>query len=234
MEHSQTDKHRIPHKKIWILASGLVILLAIGTLSAAWLNYQRSLSTLTAINEPIHLYLKAGHGEDVARLYLGDIDVKSQTEADYVFSVESGSEEDYILQLAHTTNIGFTYEIYRATESTQSTEGAVPYVDEQGDDYYYSYAAADKLAGAYLNRSNDTGLANQTFHETTYGTYSYVQKNAEPLYWQGTVTPSRQQADGDYLDYFVLHITWTKDSIENNKETDIIYLTAGRAGSEGN
>jgi hypothetical protein len=219
-------------KKIWVATSIVILLLTALALSLGWFNHRRSLHTMTEIHQPVRLYIRAGHGEDMARLYLGDIDVDSGTSADYVFSVETESKEGYILQLAHTTNIPFTYEIYRATEVTEQTTAAVPYEGEDGTVYYYTSSA--KLDGAYLNETNDTGLANADYHQVTYGDYSYVQKNAEPLYWQTVVTPGSDQAPDDQellIDYFILHITWENTgsrAIQNDKETDVIYLTVGR------
>jgi hypothetical protein len=233
MMHRHQEHDSIPYKKILIPAAILVVLFAVGAMSLAWFNYQRGLQALTAVNDPIHLYIRAGHGDDVARLYLGDIDVENSLgSADYVFSVESEEAADYTLQLAHTTNIGFQYEIYRAVESTESTENAVAYEGADGVTYYYTYTESAKVSGAYLNRTNSTGLADQTYHEVTYQDYDNVQKNAEPLYWQGVVTPARAADGSSQLDYFILHITWEAGTIQNDKETDIVYLTAGRSGDE--
>ena len=40
--------------------------------------------------------------------------------------------------------------------------------------------------------------------------------------------PVRQKTDknGNYVNYYILHITWD-ETVQNNKETDMIYIMAG-------
>lgn len=71
------------------------------------------------------------------------------------------------------------------------------------------------LAGSYRNGDG-------TLHSVTYGDYDKVQKNAQPLYWQSEV----QTSSGE--EFYVLVVTW--DAGVNNKETDMIYITAGIGG----
>ena len=71
------------------------------------------------------------------------------------------------------------------------------------------------LAGSYRNSDG-------TLHPNTYGDYNKVQKNAQPLYWQSEV----QTSSGE--EFYVLVVTW--DAGANNKETDMIYITAGIGG----
>lgn len=71
------------------------------------------------------------------------------------------------------------------------------------------------LAGNYRNGDG-------TLHSVTYGDYDKVQKNAQPLYWQSEV----QTSSGE--EFYVLVVTW--DAGANNKETDMIYITAGIGG----
>lgn len=71
------------------------------------------------------------------------------------------------------------------------------------------------LAGSYRNGDG-------TLHSATYGDYNKVQKNAQPLYWQSEV----QTSSGE--EFYVLVVTW--EAGVNNKETDMIYITAGIGG----
>ena len=94
---------------------------------------------------------------------------------DVVFCVYSqGANEKYYLQLAHTTNIGFQYTIYKA--SVQS-DGEISYLGNK-------YSRGEALAGKYLNVDSDSKYATNQYHETTYGNYDKVQQSAEPLYWR--------------------------------------------------
>ena len=71
------------------------------------------------------------------------------------------------------------------------------------------------LTGSYRNGDG-------TLHSATYGDYNKVQKNAQPLYWQSEV----QTSSGE--EFYVLVVTWEAGA--NNKETDMIYITAGIGG----
>ena len=65
------------------------------------------------------------------------------------------------------------------------------------------------------------------YHDTTYSDNATVQKNAEPLYWQSTSLVSN---GNDGIDNYVLVVSWTKDDSVTDKETEMIYLTAGLGG----
>ena len=87
------------------------------------------------------------------------------------------------------------------------------------------------LSGGYLNLDVDQKHATNAYHDTTYGTYNYVQQAAEPLYWKSNVQeklPDTQQdaTEEFYVNYYILNISWDK-TVQNNKETDMIYLMAG-------
>ena len=75
----------------------------------------------------------------------------------------------------------------------------------------------------------NTGIANGTYHEKTYGAYGsqFVQKNAEPLYWQSSPAITPAAAGNMFTDYYILEVSWDSDKVTNNKETDMVYLTAG-------
>ena len=93
------------------------------------------------------------------------------------------------------------------------------------------YKKGDLLPGSYLNIDANNRYATDAYHKETYGDYtkSYVQQSAEPLYWKTSspvTLPDKEDDTGYYVNYYILHITWG-DDVQNNKETDMIYLMAG-------
>lgn len=219
-------------------------------LTYAWFRQSYSLSTVAKIKASIRLDLAAGNGEDVSRFQIGTVDTTGEgvTSKDYVIAVKKDKSKDksanYILQIGHTTNIPFTYTLYKATEDNS---GTVIYVG--ADNITHKYKKSDtEIKGKYLNkRSDDKILANSTgtYHEQTYESYSKIQENAEPLYWQSTDTLG---SGTDLVDYYILTVSWKKrgseqtksdddkykyiDDIED-KETDIVYISVSAIG-EGN
>ena len=186
----------------------------------AWFSRQRSMETMTKINLPYALRIGAGNTQPIQQLELSNIDVSKKKYEDVVFCVYSqGANEEYYLQLAHTTNIGFHYKIYKA--SVQQ-DGAISYLGNQ-------YSQGEELAGNYLNVGAAGKYATNRYHETTYGNYDKVQQSAEPLYWRSDkkeTLPGDANANALYVNYYILHISWD-DTVQNNKETDMIYLMAG-------
>jgi hypothetical protein len=221
-------------------AALLTVLLAVVLGTQAWLYHQRSLRTMTAINAPVNLSISSGDPNASECIELGDIDVSQDGSKEYVFSIHGTASENYILQLAHTTNIPFTYTISYA--ELLNDGAAVPddvVVYTAGDETYYYRKIASAAAvtdsqstievpGTWLNPDATATLADKTYHATTYGTYGNVQKNAEPLYWQSSpITPRSKvnNADEKFCDYYILTITWS--GLTNDRETDLVYLMAG-------
>ena len=87
----------------------------------AWFTHKRSIALTTKINAPTQLYITAGNKESVANLEMADIDVENDSYKDFVFGIGGADVQQYQIQLAHTTNIPFEYEIYRA-KSVSETE----------------------------------------------------------------------------------------------------------------
>lgn len=199
--------------KILILALAVAVLLTATAGTMAWLRYVRSLQTVTLIHVS-DLYLLGPDGTNTGALNLGSIDVSAFGSETYAFGVKSNLEK-YRFQLAYTTNIPFSYSIHRAkltsdgTYNTPHTEGGIT--------FYYDTQA---VSGHFLNRLDDR-IADNTRHSITYNEYSSVQMYAEPVYWQ-----SDDVERVDTIDYYILKVTWT-ESLPNNKETDMIYLTVG-------
>ena len=217
-------------------------------LTYAWFRQSYSLSTVAKIKASIRLDLAAGNGEDASRFQIGTVDTTGEgvTSKDYVVAVKKDKPTNYILQIGHTTNIPFTYTLYKATEDNS---GTVIYVG--ADNITHKYKKSDtEIKGKYLNKiSDDKILANSTgtYHEQTYESYSKIQENAEPLYWQSNDTTLGTGTD--LIDYYILTVSWAKrpagqhedetndkyryiDDIED-KETDIVYISVSAIG-EGN
>lgn len=211
-------------------------------LTYAWFRQSYSLSTVAKIKASIRLDLAAGNGEDVSRFQIGTVDttgdgVTSKDYKDYVIAVKKDKPANYILQIGHTTNIPFTYTLYKATATDSVDAGNVVYL---GQNKTFYYKKGDSVTGGYLNKiPGDKILANSdgTYHEQTYESYSKIQENAEPLYWQSTDTLG---SGTDLIDYYILTVSWEKrgseqtksdddkykyiDDIED-KETDIVYIS---------
>ena len=88
-----------------------------------------------------------------------------------------------------------------------------------------------------------TDASGKTFHKRNYGdevpdgnggtaikTYDNVNVYAQPLYWQVKNLPvTGQIGDTGFVDYYVLKIKWGGKGMSNNKETDMIYITARKS-----
>lgn len=195
------------------LALAVLLTAAVGTL--AWFRYVRSQQTVTLVHVSDH-YLLGPDGTNTGALNLGSIDVSEPGSRYYAFGVKS-NQELYRFQLAYTTNIPFTYSIHRAKSTQDST-----YKNSHREGNATLYYTDDAVQGGFLNKPGDR-IADGTRHSATFGEYSsdYVQKYAEPVYWQS----SSVKKDAA-IDYYVLKVTWPA-GLANNKETDLIYLTVG-------
>lgn len=220
-------------KKIQLVtAAVLTMALLVALPLYAWFTRTRSIAMTTQINAPTQLYITAGNKESVANLEMGNIDVESGTYKDFVFGVSGKDVSKYQIQLAHTTNIPFTYTIYRAQSANEGDSDTVEYYSkEQGVSFYYT-KVGDVISGEYLNQSDTSEiLANKSQHSKSYDDYSNVQKHAEALYWQSNAQAVENSNSDGFVDYFIVRVSWDGQAIENNKETDMVYLTVQRSAS---
>lgn len=215
-------------KRQLVIAVSLSVVLLVALPVYAWFTHKRSIALTTKINAPTQLYITAGNKESVANLEMADIDVENGSYKDFVFGIGGTDVQTYQIQLAHTTNIPFEYEIYRAksVSKTEKSAEAVVYVSDSDDTFYYDKAGDNPISGKYLNRDGSEILANSTLHEKSYDSYGNVQKNAEALYWQSDGL-SVNDAENPFCDYFIIRVKWN-DKVQNNKETDMVYLTVQR------
>lgn len=213
-------------KLLAIALLSMSLLIAIPTL--AWFYYNRSMQSIAMIKIPDDLTIGEGDMKPSLEIDLGQIDVTEGTEKKIVFCVYSKLNKNYNLQLAHTTNIGFQYRIFKA----QKNESGI-IEDNNGE----KYIMHEELSGTYINKDNN-GIANDTYHNITYPkgdtNYQNVQDNAEPLYWKTSESigfPATPNKNGYYVNYYILKIRWDGLNLTNNKETDMVYLMAESAAS---
>ena len=208
----------------------------------AWLAARRSIVSYAPVATPEPLFIGAGHRdfdavnhkftddhfEDIRYLYLNGIDVEQDKDYyDYVFCVYGSMVPGYRIQLSHTTNNQFTYQIFHATESSVESEGCVAYTthSDTPTTYYYTVNGS-AISGNYLNSTTVDGetLANNTRHYRTYGSYNDVNKYAEPIYWQTTgVEPG--YSHGDFINYYILRVN-INNKETNDRETDVVCFAA--------
>ena len=241
-------------QKIQLIAALIMtVLLIISMPTFAWFSYQNEMAVSTKIDSPATLEIKSGGhpGEEQAiiNFELSDIDTEDSTYnhytkngvthyyKDFVFCVKGKSISSYDLQLAHTTNIAFKYEIYSAIADdngdilympkdnnaansqryrlarikTDANGDAV--LDNNDEAIYEDYN--EPLDGAYANATivgnrvvvNDS-LKGRSYDVGTNG--DNVQQYANPAYWikRGIVVHSIQKQDGGFTHPYVLRISW--------------------------
>ncbi len=223
----------------------------------AWFAYQDRIEAFSKIKEPPSLNLASGGEDPALYISLENIDVNAANHEKYVvFSVEPGKYSAYDIQLTHTTNIPFNYELYRIK---QDNNGTIEYTDHSinvdGGETELKYSIMTGAAGTTngkvtlqdINQKNGTNriLGDET-ELTTYNRSNYntetdeVNQYVEPIYSVARRIPQLSAGDDDSSDrdYFAIKITWQVDPnigaddvnywnyAFNNKETDIIYISA--------
>lgn len=224
----------------------------------AWFAYQDKIAVMSKIKEPPSINLASGGDDPALYISLENIDVsKSPAEKYVVFSVEPGKYSAYDIQLTHTTNIPFTYELFRVKEDE---DGTIEYTDHTRTvdtetelkyavmtDITDTITLSGKINLSDINpdSSGTRTLGNEeTLASLSRRNYSVTDDNVnqyvKPLYSIARKIPQlNASVDGsDDRDYFAIKITWTTnpnlneedegywDNAYNNKETDIIYISA--------
>lgn len=139
-------------QKVQLIAALLVTLFAIIAIPAyAWFSYQKSLAELQFIKSPDLLYVTAANAEAVKNLDMSGINVEAEKVVDghsvpitskmFPFCVAGDYVPTFTLQLAHTSNNPFKYEIFEGTVYT--TESAA---QASGKDYV-EYTVTYNLSG---------------------------------------------------------------------------------------
>lgn len=254
MSEDSKKSEIMKNKRLFLTTTVILALILSGEVIVyAWFTGNKSLKTVTSINTPYRLNLGAGNKESITRLSLGNIDVTSEKFLDgegngksfYVFSVSSDfdASNPYAIQLSHTTNIAFEYSIYHArnlgtdrssvNEGTERENGLVEYVTLENEKVYYSIDFDNdntrKVELIPQNLGDDQRTASE--FQKTYGEYTNVQKYARPVYYKtGPIIPEgfENQNKSSFVDYYILEISWDKNNVRNDKETDLVYLMALR------
>lgn len=201
------NHNRMRWKLLLSVALASIALFAAVAGTIAWLAADRSLTTLTKIDF-VTLTLE-GQATDSEPVNLGTLEVGKSKEMP--FRIVTKKNAKYILQLAHTTNLPLTYEIYTASEWAQKT---TPIKEANAEEKQYP---------------------NQT-----YNTGDHVQTNAQPLYWLAKRT-ANSKTGIDYYVLVVNWKSGTTAKSVINKDTEMVYLSAsllttntGTTGGTGN
>lgn len=230
------------NKILVLLSIVITIVLIVSIPVLAWFSDMRKMATMAKVDSPAKLSLKSGAKEDIIQFKMSGIDVTQSSPKYFVFCVEGDDISRYNIQLAHTTNINFTYNIYKAT--TSASDNGIEYVKADTSKAYYE-KSGESLPGTYVNAEQDSVDPTRTIGNTLYEAPSYDnesdplngkfadnrQKFAEPLYWQTSapITAEDPTYDedndlGPFTNFYVLEVSWG-DDVVNDKETDIVYLT---------
>ena len=224
-----------------LLVSGLLLVI-----SYAWFYMQREMSTAAWIKTPIVLDIRAGNNQAIQYLDMGDIEVGDSTDGykDYVFCVYGKPVDNYSLQLAYTTNIAFHYDVYRANLA-ENGSGEVTFESPKNTATFNIVGDNPVISGLSMKEIEGKGESPAKYqsHALSYGDEkkenivdkNKVQKNNEPLYFLAeengvkVMKPRNISNDKkDFLDYYVIRVSWKAGEVHEDKETDIVYLTASR------
>ena len=211
-------------KKIQIcFAVSLTILLIISLPVAAWFADQKRIESMVKINAPTVLSIGSGGNDTAEMINLSNIDVEKKigdvliTEGDYVFAVRGKYLQAYDLQISRTTNIPFTYEIYRVSSvkgiegendlgkgfGTTSAETAqalkdsanyqvAKYISSNGTTYYYPYSVGTGSVTTTLL------LSGSYLNDTTNSKSEIIANNTYHARNYGTYTKGNEYAEPLY------------------------------------
>ena len=234
-------------KRIKLILSGaaLVISALLLVISYAWFYTQKEMSTAAWIKTPIVLDIRAGNDQNIQYLDMGDIEVGEGEDGskDYVFCVYGKPVDNYSLQLAYTTNIAFHYDVYRADLAGDGSGGVT--FESPNNKATFNIVGGSVISGLSMNeiKANNESPAKYQSHALSYGDEkkqnivesTKVQANNEPLYFLAeengvkVMKPRNISKDNkDFLDYYVIRVSWKAGEVHEDKETDIVYLTASR------
>lgn len=231
-----------------------VVFAAVTTLSLmiampiyAWFARQNEIAMLTKVNSPANLYINAAtQQEDIINLSLSSINTEEAGEnyEEFVFCVSGKNVSQYDLQIAHTTNIAFTYEIYPAaelsgTDYTAQKGNIVKYTSEdKTKTIFYTYAGG-KIDGDYLNRdntvtnrnvaSNDYNSTEKDNHQNYDTTSDDPQVFAKALYWKNKDPISVNTSDDNikrngFEHPYILKVSWSQNGQGTVADDDITYV----------
>ena len=231
--------------KLRVLTSVLIIgvILAIIGISFAWLSYWHRLNTVSVVQIPSKISITGANRSEMQKISLemtsDDTQVDDTVTIRRVFCIES--TDDFLLEVAHTTNIeDMDIKIFPVSNTNSDpgkTSGSVQGTDDEAGRTFYYEPDGVALAGEYLNKTGQIAIQKGetgTLNGQTYADSDTVQQNAEPLYWltnsvedckKSGYSREGKAADGQtdiYYRYYVLQLSWKV----TDSETDIVYLLA--------
>ena len=215
MDHRDEEEKKAPfwQKRQLALALAGTALLALIVSSLAWLNFNRTLQTITRMQMPI-LYLQEkdpneeGQYVNTHAIDLGNLDMSKAGSKEIPFAVMATADTKYILQLAYTHNLDLTYELYKTNT------------------YDTTLSDQDKPI-AMVDRTPQPSFS--------YEEYGSRHNAAVPKYEQTRDSTEIKRFNPYYpnnLHFYVLKVTWSKPENLNTKETDMLYLTVATANEE--
>ena len=233
-------------RKLILSGAALVISALLLAISYAWFCTQREMTTAAWIKAPIVLDIRAGNDKEIKYLDMGDIEVGEGKNGskDYVFCVYGKPVDNYSLQLAYTTNIAFHYDVYRADLKADGS-GKVTF-ESPDNRATFDIVGNPVISGLSMNeiKAKNESPAKYQSHALSYGdekkenivARTKVQANNEPLYFlaeENGIKVMRPCPDNiidgkEFLDYYVIRVSWKKGEVHEDKETDIVYLTVSR------
>ena len=224
----------------------------------AWFANSHMMETLTKVKAPPALDIKAGNEDPILNFKLSDIDLKDIVENGdgtkcYVFCVKSGQAgAHYKIQLAHTTNIPLEYKLYSANEVAADQDPDVDYVIEGTSNHiYYKKTSSTPIDMTVLNQEDEASraihgryLANYkrgTYsEEDSYYTSAYRENDRPEIYAVAKYSQTTAiESQTDDFEFFILELNFVGNNLDtsgfakwnrsdNNKETDIIYISASK------
>lgn len=231
------------NRKLILSGAALVISALLLVVSYGWFYVQREMTTTAWIKAPIVLDIRAGNNKDIKYLDMGNIEVGEGTAGskDYVFCVYGKPVDNYSLQLAYTTNIAFHYDVYRADLANDGFGDVV--FESPENTATFNKDEVPVISGLSMNEikeKNESPTKYQS-HDLSYGDEkkenivdkNKVQVNNEPLYFLAEengvkVMRPRNIIGNEFIDYYVIHVSWKAGEVHEDKETDIVYLTVSR------
>ena len=237
------SKYKKQKRRLIMSGAALAISGLLLVVSYAWFYTQREMSTAAWIKAPVVLNIRAGNNQDIQYLDMGNIEVgEADGYKDYVFCVYGKPVDNYSLQLAYTTNIAFHYDVYRVD---LSDDGDIVFQSPDGSAQFKRVNDIPVIRGLSMNEIKEQNSSPSQYqsHDLSYGDEkkenivdkTKVQANNEPLYFlaeENSVKVMKPRNilhnNTDFLDYYVIRVSWKAGEVHNDKETDIVYLTASR------
>lgn len=208
----------------------------------AWFAFQDRIEAFTKVKEPPSINLASGGDDPALYITLENIDVSVGTDKYIMFSIEPGKYSAYDIQLSHTTNIPFTYKLYRVQEDANGTIEYTDHTRNANEETELKYSiittAAGTTAGEVIltNINPDDASTGRTLGDeddlAAKSRRNYivgdgaddVNQYVKPLYSVARRIPQLNQSDDGSAerDYFAIKITWIQGAT-NLTEADADY-----------